>query len=176
MDVKLRALLDDIEQAIGGMSPETMERAPEGKWSVRDVLEHLSRAYGSTARALQRTVPEGKPVRRPTLKECVAIVYVTKLGLFPEGREAPEFTVPRGLPASEVVSQIRQNLIDMDREIELAEQKLGRKRIAVHPIVGPLTAKGWRKFHDVHTRHHLKQIAALKQWISEAGRTVAQGS
>ena len=52
MDVKLRALLDDIEQAIGGMSPEAMERAPEGKWCVRDVLEHLSRAYGSTARAL----------------------------------------------------------------------------------------------------------------------------
>ena len=176
MDAKLRALLDDIEQAIGGMSPEAMERAPEGKWTVRDILEHLSRAYGTTARALQRTVPEGKPVRRATPKEWVRIVYVTKLGLFPEGRKAPEFTVPRGLPTSEIVPQIKQNLIDMDREIELAEQKLGRRCIAVHPIIGPLTAKGWRKFHEAHTRHHLKQIAALRQWAVEASNVVAQGS
>ena len=67
MDAKLRALLDDIEQAIGGMSPEAMDRSPEGKWCVREILEHLSRTYGSTARGLNRAISEGKPVRRPTM-------------------------------------------------------------------------------------------------------------
>lgn len=175
MDAKLRALLDDIEQAIGGMSPEAMERSPEGKWCVREILEHLSRTYGSTARGLNRAMSEGKPVRRPTMKEWIAIVYVTKLGLYPEGRKSPELAAPRGLPAADVVPQIRQNLIDMDREIGLAEEKLGRKLVAVHPIIGPLTAQGWRNFHNVHTRHHLKQIAALKKWLAESDQAASQG-
>jgi hypothetical protein len=125
---------------------------------------------------LQRTVPEGKPVRRPTLKEFIGAIYVTRLGLFPEGRKSPEHAEPRGVAAQDVVTQIRQNLIDMDRELEVAERKLGRKRIGVHPVLGPLTAKGWRSFHLVHGRHHLKQIEALRQWLSSDARRVASNA
>jgi hypothetical protein len=28
-----------------------------------------------------------------------------------------------------------------------------------HPILGPLTVDQWRKFHVVHTEHHVRQIS-----------------
>jgi hypothetical protein len=31
-------------------------------------------------------------------------------------------------------------------------------KILDHPILGPLTAEQWRKFHWVHGRHHARQI------------------
>jgi len=43
------------------------------------------------------------------------------------------------------------------------ERRFGkRSKLANHFILGPLTAQEWRRFHWVHTRHHMKQIARLK--------------
>ena len=58
---------------------------------------------------------------------------------------------------------IRKNLAEMDEAINACESKMGSKiRIADHPVLGPLTVAQWRKFHMVHTRHHMKQIVALR--------------
>ncbi len=35
-------------------------------------------------------------------------------------------------------------------------------RVANHPILGGFTIPHWRRFHRVHTRHHMKQIVALR--------------
>ena len=88
---------------------------------------------------------------------------MVKLGYFPSGRRAPEWTRPRGLDPAEAVETIRTALIEMDSKIAEVEAKLGKGIIAVHPVIGPLTARQWRKFHWEHTRHHMKQIAALRQ-------------
>ncbi|MGZ7099671.1 MAG: DUF1569 domain-containing protein [Candidatus Angelobacter sp.] len=32
-----------------------------------------------------------------------------------------------------------------------------------HPVLGPLTAAEWRKFHLVHGLHHVKQIRSLRE-------------
>jgi len=49
----------------------------------------------------------------------------------------------------------------MDASLADAERRFGhRTRVLFHPILGPLTAQQWRRFHLVHGRHHLKQIEA----------------
>jgi hypothetical protein len=51
----------------------------------------------------------------------------------------------------------------METVIADCNAKFGRgKVIAEHPILGPLTASEWRKFHWVHGRHHARQILQLK--------------
>jgi hypothetical protein len=50
-----------------------------------------------------------------------------------------------------------------------AEQRFGaRTKLANHPLLGAFTAHEWRRFHLVHTRHHVKQITARRQ--AAAGR------
>ena len=79
------------------------------------------------------------------------------------GRQAPAMTIPKGLEPSQVVRAVEQALPEMDAAIQQCEQKYGGAvKIADHPVLGPLTAEQWRKFHLVHARHHMKQIARLR--------------
>jgi hypothetical protein len=51
----------------------------------------------------------------------------------------------------------------MENLISECDSQFGHgKPIAEHPILGPLTAREWRKFHWVHGRHHARQIIRLK--------------
>jgi hypothetical protein len=52
----------------------------------------------------------------------------------------------------------------MDEVIGQCEARFGKRtRVLDHPVLGPLTARQWRKFHWVHGRHHVKQIQKLRQ-------------
>jgi hypothetical protein len=58
---------------------------------------------------------------------------------------------------------IRENLAAMDQGLAECEQRFGAQvKIADHVVLGPLTIPQWRRFHWVHTRHHMKQIARLR--------------
>src|SRR5438309_4178201 len=98
------------------------------------------------------------------MKQRIGIAVVTGGEFIPGGRKAPQGVVPKGMPADQVLPTIRKHLADMDEAINACEGKLGSKiRIADHPVLGPLTVAQWRKFHMVHTRHHMKQIVALRE-------------
>jgi hypothetical protein len=58
---------------------------------------------------------------------------------------------------------IAKELAAMDDFITRCETRFGRStRILDHPVLGPLTARQWRRFHWVHARHHMKQIWRLR--------------
>lgn len=164
MDFYLDSALRAIERETGGMPVKELSWHRESKWSAAQVLEHLSLAFSSTSKAMERALQQGRPAKsRRNAKQWLATTIVVKLGYFPSGRQAPEWTRPRGLDPADVVETIRTALIEMDSKIAEVEAKLGKGIIAVHPVIGPLTARQWRKFHWEHTRHHMKQIAALRQ-------------
>ena len=90
-------------------------------------------------------------------------MVVVKLAHMPEGRKAPPNAMPRGLPPERVLAEVVEKIAAMDAIITEAESKFGSElRLLDHPILGPLQAKEWRKFHWVHGRHHLKQIQRLR--------------
>ncbi len=164
MDFYLQQVLDVIESTAQGMDPGQMQRHRPGKWSSAEILEHLSRTFSGTVKAMQRVLDAGKPLaRRPRLRERIAVGVVVELGYFPSGRPAPEFTLPRGVPAEHVLSEINEHVRAMDQTIAACERQFGSSvKIADHPVLGPLSTRQWRKFHWVHTCHHMKQIAALR--------------
>jgi hypothetical protein len=164
MDSYLQRLQDAINSATQGMDNTALTRHPEGKWCAAQVLEHLYLTYAGSVKGFERCLHEGRPlVHTATLKERVATLVVTELGYFPEGRKAPERTVPQGMPAEEVVKVIGEELATMDDLITQCETRFGRStRILDHPVLGPLTARQWRKFHLAHAQHHMKQIWKLR--------------
>lgn len=159
----LRRALEAIEEATAGMSSEQLLRHPDGKWCTSEILEHLARAFSGTTKGIARCLAASRPSATvPTVKQRVTIAVVVGLGRLPSGRQAPERTRPKGIPAADAMHAVRQNLIAMDEALAQCEQRFGQRTAVLnHPILGPLTVAQWRKFHWVHTQHHMKQIAQL---------------
>jgi len=77
----------------------------------------------------------------------------------PSGFPAPERTRPQGRPTEQVLRDIFLELDRMDSGLAELENKFGSAiKVMDHPLLGPLTAEQWRKFHLAHGRHHARQI------------------
>jgi hypothetical protein len=164
MDSYLERLRQAIAGATSGMSSEQLTRKTEGKWSAVEVLEHLYLTYTGTQKAFERCLKAGKPLAGiPTFKQRMSTAAVTEFGYFPKGRRSPDQVLPKGMPADKVVADIGLQIAAMDQAIAKCEERYGsRIKVLDHPILGPLTARQWRKFHLAHGRHHVKQIAKMK--------------
>ena len=156
----LRRAREAIDEATLDMTSGDLLRHPDGKWSTSEILEHLARAFGGTTKGLRRCLEAGRSsAGAPTLKHRVGVAVVVRLGYFPTGGVAPERTRPKGIPPAEAMQSVRENLKAMDEALDRCEEQFGRRdAILDHPVLGPLTVAQWRKFHWVHTRHHMKQI------------------
>lgn len=162
----LDRLQEEIAAATRGMTVQDLERHPPGKWSTAQVLEHLYLSYAGTARGLKRCLEEGRPLATTsTLSQRAQTLIVTRFSYMPTGRTAPKQATPRGMPAEQVVAEICPAIREMEELIGQCETRFGRGVILDHPILGPMTAQEWRKFHWVHGRHHVKQIRRLKSEV-----------
>jgi hypothetical protein len=165
MDSYLQRLHDAITSATQGLTVNDLTRHAEGKWSAAEVLEHLYLTYTGTVKGFERCLQEGKPLATsPTFKHRWQSAIVTGLGYFPRGRQAPERTRPRGTAAEKVVADIGPLIVAMDELITQCEARHGKDTLLLdHPVLGPFTARQWRKFHWVHGQHHVKQILQLRE-------------
>jgi hypothetical protein len=173
MDSGLEGLKQDLESAVAGMSGEQMSWHPAEKWCAAEVLEHLYLTYTGTSKGFERVLAEGKPLATGTsLTHRVRSLVVIGFGHMPEGRKSPAVAQPRGLPAEKVREEVGAKLAAMDAIIAQCEHRFGRRtKLLDHPILGPLTATQWRKFHVVHGRHHWKQLVRLREEARHAAST-----
>jgi hypothetical protein len=72
------------------------------------------------------------------------------------------------------MAEIGQKISEMDNNLAHFEEKFGsRRKLLDHPILGPLTAAQWRKFHLVHGLHHVKQIRSLREQSNRPAEKIA---
>jgi hypothetical protein len=154
-----------LSESLNGMLSEDMSWHPPGKWCAAEVLEHLYLTYTGTVKGFGRVAAAGKSLATAaTRKQRLRTLIVVGFGHMPEGRKAPAATQPRGLPPQKVRTEIIAAIGQMDEIIARCEARLGsRDKLLDHPILGPLTAAQWRKFHLVHGLHHVKQIRNLRR-------------
>jgi hypothetical protein len=165
MDFWLQRALQEIDSVTEGISNEQMIWHPaEGKWSVAQILEHLSATFRTSVTALRKALDTGQPqAGRGSFVKWLSTRVVADLGYFPSGRPAPNFSLPKGAPPAQVAREIRDNLVAMDGVLADLERKFGAGvKLADHPVLGPFTVTEWRKFHYRHTHHHMKQVIALR--------------
>jgi hypothetical protein len=95
-----------------------------------------------------------------SFKQRLQQFALIELGHFPEGRQAPKHVLPTGeFDLRAVIDAVRRDLARLDRSARTARDALGPGKMLDHPILGGLTVAQWLKFHEVHTRHHARQIA-----------------
>ncbi len=156
----------EVTRRIASLSRDAMQQcAKAGGWTRQQVVAHLVLAHDATTQEIGRRLDKGSPTKRPrTMKERAAQFVMTGLGYFPPGRLAPEFVNPQrsGFPPSDgsgMASEYRRAIKALGNAIDRAEEVFGSKdAIATHPIIGPLSAGQWRRFHALHALHHTKQL------------------
>lgn len=165
MDIRLEKLQLALSSAVAGMSAEDLGWHPPGKWCAAEVLEHLYLTYRGTVRGFERVAETGKSLASaPTFAQRWRTLIVVGVGYFPEGWKSPAIVEPRGLPREKVAAELAAKIVEMDAVITRCEQEVGpEEKLLDHPILGPLTAAQWRKFHLVHGLHHARQIRGLRR-------------
>jgi Protein of unknown function (DUF1569) len=160
MNSCLDRLRHELDDAVGAAGAGELAKAPAGKWSAAQILEHLYLTYMYTTRGLEKCLQQGAPLAtRAKLKDRFAALLVVNLGYLPGGRKSPERAVPRGMPAEDVRQAITVELQKMGSGLDDCERRFGAgTKILNHLFLGPLTADEWRKFHWIHGRHHARQI------------------
>lgn len=51
----------------------------------------------------------------------------------------------------------------MDSLCDEAQVTFGNRRAITHEVLGPINMSQWRKFHLLHSCHHVKQIAEIRR-------------
>jgi len=86
-----------IAREFAGISAQELAWHPQGKWSIAQILEHLSLTYSGTKIVFERCLQAGKPSARPaTPKDRLRAFLVTRLGYLPGGQKLPPRHVPKG--------------------------------------------------------------------------------
>lgn len=162
MDAHLEKLRDEISGVACEMSEADWRRAPEGRWCSAQIVEHLGRTYGTTAKMIELAVAAAgapAPVRPATLRERLLRLLVVEMGILPVGLDAPEVVVPRGeLTPDQALQKALASLERMGAAIDAAVERWGSGPIAMHMLLGPMTARQWCRFHYVHGHHHVRQM------------------
>jgi hypothetical protein len=162
LDPHLRVAREAIDAATGRLSVETLRHPSEGRWSIAQILEHLTLAFTATVAALEQALASGelRPAE-PVLKQKLARVLVVDLGYFPKV-QAPKMTVPSGsIPVEGCVVAIQEALTALDAVLTRVEVRFGSAvAVANHPYFGGMSVRQWRKLHWRHTVHHMRQVRA----------------
>jgi hypothetical protein len=160
MDVFLSRALDEIQRAAGHLGPDALGRPVGPRWSIAEILEHLTLAFALNRTALEKVLASGeRRVRRPGPGQWLVRTLVIDIGYFPRA-PAPEMTWPhRTIPPDRSLSTIREALIALDETLARAAARFGEEAAVVnHPYFAGLTVRQWRKFHWRHTVHHMRQV------------------
>ena len=168
----LKRLQEAITASVEGMTPEQLRWHLEGKWSAVEVLEHLYLTYSGTTKGCERCLEKGSQAGLATFKNRLGQFIVITCGHMPGGLKAAERLQPKGLAMEQVVGEIGLRIGETDEALQRCESQFGRRtKFLNHPVLGPLTAAQWRKFHWVHGWHHVKQIRLLRK-LSGVGKEI----
>lgn len=141
-------------------SDDDWQRAPAGKWTPAQIVEHL--AIGIDGSADKFTERRDRPpmTRRPrSLIERIANVSILGLGWYPQGFKAPEGTVPAAVVTRAAAeAHFRRGVAKWDTLERDLMPRRPRDLFLRHPRLGDLTMPEWIRFHLVHARHHARQI------------------
>lgn len=147
---------------LAGKPESAWQQAPPGKWNPAQIVEHLALALEMSATTFAaRRAKEPMARRRTTLSEKLGKIFTFGLGRFPPGLKAPERTTPQPqIDGPTAEAHFRSAVAAW----HAAERDLlpGRRAnlFVKHPRLGDLTVEEWARFHDVHARHHARQIRA----------------
>ncbi|HEY4045286.1 MAG TPA: DUF1569 domain-containing protein [Acidobacteriaceae bacterium] len=176
----MHAVLENIVQRfsreLNGLDLDTVQRHPLEKsylWGIQEIVEHLVLSYRLSTRELEGCLAKGRVAgrQRRTPVQWVLQLMVLSFGHFPRGAPALEETMPGVgfMPAADgedLAALLRKELELLDEVLGRCRRQYGMERVAADPILGPMRVDQWRRFHFIHTAHHLEQLLRVKNELA----------
>ena len=157
-------------RSVEGLSAEQHGFRPTpDRWSVAEIVEHLSMVERSVARlvgSLLRKAEEsggaremGAPFAPVSIAELVEQTSTQKL-------DAPDSARPTGVPLADSLASLRDSRAALHALRPRVEQTDGAEIRFPHPAWGPINLYQWLLFVGAHEARHLAQINALKETMN----------
>jgi hypothetical protein len=169
--VEAENLKQEIAVALSGLDATQMDARPAGRaaaWSIRQIAEHLRLSFDLTAHAFREQLSRDRTTRAvASMRQLIEQFLILRMGRFSSGAKAHPLVEPTrhvdGENGEAMAARIGRSLDSMLELITVGEMKYQDRRAVRHYALGPMTARHWRLFHIQHTRHHIRQIAAIRK-------------
>ena len=171
MDDNLQRLDTEVTMALAGLDLRATQMAPRdqpGKWNIQQIAEHLLLAIEGTGLEVRRQIEAGASLEsRTSLGQGAGRWLILTRGWFPAGRKSPASAIPNKpvtlKTGNQLADRLHGALVAFDSLGRETRKTLGQGPVANHMALGALTMAQWSRFHLVHGRHHLKQIARIRR-------------
>lgn len=164
---QLQIEVNDALHSLDSVQTQATPLAHPEKWNIQQIIQHLCLSYASTADVFETRLEKGRPTQtKPTVQQRLAQFFLFTVGLYPNGRTAPELVIPSTTEATasgnNLICSVAEHLTLLDALFDEAQALFGSGPCVTHVILGPLRVQQWRKFHLLHGDHHVKQILAIR--------------
>ncbi len=157
-----------VLKPLHGVTGDEWHRAPDGKWSVAQIVQHLALGVDIVARAFDHRGEKAPMRRRATTVQSVARTAVLAVGRLPNGFQTPQAAQPTPKPDPELVTaQFRMGVACLQKLIDDWPEDRQRRVFVRHPRFGDLNLPEWVRFHFIHCRHHSEQLRERLNWIRQ---------
>ena len=157
-----------VLKPLHGVPEEEWHRAPRGKWTICQVVEHLAVSVDLVAQLLEERAELRGRRRRSKPHETVLRHLVLGGGRLPRGLKTVLSAAPSEHPDQELVTAQFRMGVEMTKLLnEQWSQERKQSVFLPHPYLGELNLPEWVRFHYIHCRHHVRQISQLIEWVGK---------
>lgn len=171
MNSKLQHLFDSLEtdrinlmSTLKALSPDKLQRAPEGKWSIHQILAHIIAAEKLSVMYLSKKILGIKEVEDTGLLEEIKMVLLQISQRLPLKFKAPRVVVENThayASMEELTTDWVKARVELKTLLEKFEDTHIRKKIYKHIRAGRLNIQHALMFLREHIIHHQPQIDRL---------------
>ncbi len=158
------AIREKLAALIGSLDDAKLNQIVDGeKWSVADIVEHLSMVEASAIRIC------GKLLGKAEIegKKGDGKIRITNR-FFEKGNEiaktkleAPDFVKPTGSPVAQSVKVMRENAEKLSELKPRFNEYSSTEYTFPHPYFGGLSAGEWLTLIGAHESRHIRQIRTI---------------
>lgn len=161
LEASRRALLDSVAE----LDEERLRRQPgEGRWSIIQVLGHVTLAEEATLAYLHKKMQDPSNVPAAGLNSLARLALLAAVLRSPLRRKAPARTADP--PASRSLAEAREHWdrvrADWAAFLDSFPGDLLGRAVFRHPFVGRMSIAHTLGFMNEHLRHHAKQIERIR--------------
>jgi hypothetical protein len=158
---KQRAELISIIQ---GISPEAINKHPEGKWSIIQIISHLIASEQLSVKYLNKKILGIDGASKTGITEELKMIVLKISQRLPLKFKAPK-VLAENTPIYENIEQLtetwNQTREDLKKVLEKFQDNQINRKVYKHPIAGMLNIQQALKFFREHIIHHTPQVKNL---------------
>jgi hypothetical protein len=155
-----------ILKPLHGLDGDRWHRAPRGRWSIVQIVQHVAIGIDLVARSFRELAESSQMERQHEPQQTVLRHLTLGVGHYPGALKALPHAKPDAKPDPELVSAQFRMGVEEYRDLSKSwSQESQLSRFVPHPLLGDLNLPEWIRFHYLHCRHHGREIQSRLKWL-----------